>query len=232
LEHLKVYMWIKSLKEYKGERIDEELSLLSIMANLSLLEWMEVKIRARYIMEVKEEEDLITLVGALKEDSEHLLNLKEASKELGSIAWISPGLSYTLEKILERKEAYLLELLHVTLLEPTIFSITSLLYEKKNFLKRIKEEEDLHVKKISKLFKGAKEEDFLNFLEENSIILFTTALTEEEGKAFLSFLIGDLRSFYSKIDEKRIEAIREIFGENSKIINFIKNYGLSKRGLC
>ncbi|GBC75415.1 hypothetical protein HRbin06_00733 [archaeon HR06] len=225
-------MWIKSLKEYKGEKVEEGLSLISIMANLSLLEWMEIKIRARYIMDIEEEEDLITLVRALKEDSEHLLNLKEASKELGSIAWISPGLYYTFKKILERKEAYLLELLHVTLLEPTISSITSFLYEKKNFLKRIKEEEDLHVKEISKLFKGAKEEDFLNFLEENSIVLFTTALTEEEGKTFLSFLIGDLKPFYSKIDEKRIEAVREIFGKDSKIIDFIKNYGLSKRGLC
>jgi hypothetical protein len=209
-----------------------------------------VKARSRFLSEALPAAPG-ALLGAwrcLGDDIAHLAMLSEP-QHLEAEGWLSPMLQEGLRRAFSESPE-VSELFHSLVLEPSSSSLLDFLRDRGaqiGELGRLAAEEEAHWKEAARALAAVKKAEweplFADFLEMNALLLFSTAFAEEEARNCICCLLGAggggegassplLAELYQLIDQRRQEACAALFGPSSRVAALLKDYGLSKRGLC
>lgn len=223
------------------ELTDRNFAEASLQSNLMVIESYEVRARAALLGRVELPTSLQeNLSQSLVEDAHHLHAMATASS-----GWVSQDLTHSLESSLRDRNAVLVELGHILLVEPAVKALAELLaparLKVENILSKMAVEEEKHYRVYSELSTLVADLDkaFAEYVAASGLLLYVTVFPSDEGRTMLLTLLGRpadehsfLRTFYSTVDKLRMEAVSNLFGPDSASFGEVKGYGLARSGLC
>lgn len=226
-----------SLKEF----VDREFAESSLLTNLKALEAYEVRARASLLGRAELPTSVQQRLSQfLVEDAHHL-----RATVTPTSGWGSQDLTHTLEASLRERDAILIELAHMLIVEPSIKALGELLstaqMRTRDLLSKMASDEETHHRiypELSNLAYGL-DKAFAEYMGVNGLLLYVTVFPSDEGRAMLLSLLGRptdehsrLRTFYAQVDKLRMEAVSNFFGPDSLSLREVRGYGLARTGLC
>ena len=221
--------------------MDEIAAETRLAANIRLIESYEVRARAGVLKtDIFPQHIMDALAINLVEDAMHLRH----SMAYGS-GEVDEDLAHALEMALREKDQFMVELGHMSIVEPALKALAELLQNSAVKTRRLLEilavEEKNHYSLSVKLPENVRKMDeaFSDYIEANNLLMYVTVFPSDEGKSMLLTILGQgydrqdiLKSFYAAVDRLRNEVVSIIFGPDSLALKLVKGYGLAKIGIC
>ncbi len=192
------------------------------------------------------------LLKTLSDDTQHIAMLSTIGVAVKGFTCIDEDLNYSLEQLLSMRETgYALAIASMIVI-PSYTAIVDYISSRtkipivRNLYREIAEAEKSNQEHLIAYIKDLEldEDSLANMLEEKALLMFASAAASDEIKKGIATIVEgapvgsveeaskSLGGLYSEIDRSRSEAITKIYGEDSRILDIARKYGLSGLALC